>query len=335
MTDHQLPTVGVVGLGNMGTAIAHLVTLHDCDVVGWEYDARVVEEVNTRHTNARFLPDIELSPRLVATQDVREVFDRATIVFIALPSRFIQPTLQPVRDASRMAPDTIVVNMAKGIDAGTGLTAFQTVSQLFPANPCVMLSGPSIANEFAHGQPTVVVLAGPDPAKLMLVAHVLDVRHFRTRFSSDTMGVELGGVLKNIYAIGLGLFDGRDIRSVNFRSVYLTSALEEMTRLGVAMGARAETFAYLAGLGDLLATSLSEHSHNRRLGELLSQGLALDEIQQRMGVLPEGYNTLRVALDLAEKLGARLPLAKGLWDVIHGRYDPERFIFSFIRDFVD
>lgn len=335
MTDHQLPTVGVVGLGNMGTAIAHLVTLHDCDVVGWEYDARVVEEVNTRHTNARFLPDIELSPRLVATQDVREVFDRATIVFIALPSRFIQPTLQPVRDASRMAPDTIVVNMAKGIDAGTGLTAFQTVSQLFPANPCVMLSGPSIANEFAHGQPTVVVLAGPDPAKLMLVAHVLDVRHFRTRFSNDTMGVELGGVLKNIYAIGLGLFDGRDIRSVNFRSVYLTSALEEMTRLGVAMGARAETFAYLAGLGDLLATSLSEHSHNRRLGELLSQGLALDEIQQRMGVLPEGYNTLRVALDLAEKLGARLPLAKGLWDVIHGRYDPERFIFSFIRDFVD
>lgn len=335
MVDHTPPRVGVVGLGNMGTAIAHLVTLHDCDVIGWEYDAGVVEEVNTHHTNARFLADVELSPHLAATQDVRAVFDRTAMVFIALPSRFIQSTLQPVCEAGGPAPDTIIVNMAKGIDARTGLTAFQTVVDLFPANPCVMLSGPSIAHEFAHGQPTVVVLAGPDPAKLMQVAHVLDVRHFRTRFSSDTIGVELGGVLKNIYAIGLGLFDGQNIRSVNFRSVYLTSALEEMTRLGVAMGAQAATFAYLAGLGDLLATSLSEHSHNRRLGELLSQGLTLEEIQRRMGVLPEGYNTLKVALNLAEKLSTRLPLAKGLWDVIHGRYDPNSFIFSFIRDFVD
>jgi glycerol-3-phosphate dehydrogenase (NAD(P)+) len=198
-----------------------------------------------------------------------------------------------------------------------------------------MLSGPSIANEFARGMPTVVVLAGQDRADLMRVAWTLDTRHFRTRFSDDAIGVELGGVLKNIYAIGLGMFDGQDIRSVNFRSVYLTIALEEMTRMGVAMGAQAETFAYLAGLGDLLATSLSQHSHNRRLGEYLSQGLALGEIQERLGVLPEGFNTLKIALNIAEKLHVSLPLAKGLWDVIHGHLGAEQFIFSFIRDFVD
>lgn len=335
MANRVAPRVGIVGLGNLGTAIGNLAAANGCEVVGWEFTAAVVEEINRHHLNSRFLPGVDLDPRLIATHDLHEVFYRTRVVFVALPSRFIQPTLQPVRDAGKAAPDTIVVNMAKGIDADSGLTAFQTTSALFPANPCVMLSGPSIANEFAHGMPTVVVLAGRDATRLMQVAHVLDAHHFRTRFSSDAMGVELGGVLKNIYAIGLGLFDGQGIRSVNFRSVYLTIALEEMTRIGVAMGARAETFAYLAGLGDLLATSLSEHSHNRRLGEYLSQGLALEEIQQRMGVLPEGFNTLRAVLDIAEKLHVSLPLAKGLWDVIQGRFQAERFIFSFVRDFVE
>lgn len=327
--------IGLVGLGNLGTAIGNLVTANCCDVVGWEYSAEVVQEINVSRSNSRFLPGIDLSPRLRATQDIHEVFQNTRIVFIAIPSKFIRPTLQPVRDANLVAPDVVVVNMAKGIDADSGLTAFQTTCELFPQNPTVMLSGPSIANEFAHGMPTVVVLAGDSRADLMRTARVLDTRHFRTRFSEDAIGVELGGVLKNIYAIGLGLFDGKDIRSVNFRSVYLTIALEEMTRLGVAMGAKAETFAYLAGLGDLLATSLSEHSHNRRMGDYLSQGMDLEDIQERMGVLPEGYNTLKIALDIAEKLHVSLPLARGLWDVIHGRFEAERFIFSFIRDFVD
>ncbi|NJP05815.1 MAG: hypothetical protein HC837_09440 [Chloroflexaceae bacterium] len=138
--------------------------------------------------------------------------------------------------------------------------------------------------------PTVVVLAGESTIDLMTVARLLDNHHFRTRFSHDAIGVELGGILKNIYAIGLGLFDGKSIHSVNFRAVYLTIALEEITRIGVAMGGHAETFSYLAGLGDLLATSLSGHSHNRSLGERLAEGQTLDAIKTAMGVLPEAYN---------------------------------------------
>jgi glycerol-3-phosphate dehydrogenase (NAD(P)+) len=198
-----------------------------------------------------------------------------------------------------------------------------------------MLSGPTIANEFAQGMPTIVVLASEDGEGVMAVSHLLDNDCFRTRFSDDVVGVELGGVLKNIYSIGLGIFDGKDIRSVNFRSVYLTIALEEIARLGVAMGAKIETFLYLSGIGDLLATSLSEHSHNRGLGERLASGRSLDEIQVEMGVLPEGYNTLQVALYIAEKLHVSIPLAKGLWDVLHGRYEADRFIGAFIRDFVE
>ena len=181
----------------------------------------------------------------------------------------------------------------------------------------------------------IVVLAGQQVTDLVQVARVLDASHFRTRFSHDAMGVELGGLLKNIYAIGLGLFDGMDIDSVNFRAVYLTIALEEIARFGVAMGAQIETFLYLSGIGDLLATSLSRHSHNRRLGELLAQGLHLPAIRDEMGVLPEGYNTLQAVLYIAEKQHVALPLAKGLWDVINGRYEAERFINSFIKDFVE
>ncbi|MGD2078887.1 MAG: NAD(P)H-dependent glycerol-3-phosphate dehydrogenase, partial [Chloroflexota bacterium] len=286
-----------------------------------------------QHTNSRYLPGVTLQQELDASSDIVEVLAQSQVLFVAIPSVFIESTLQPVQQ--HLNPDTIVVNMAKGIDGHSGLTSYQTIAALFPNNPKVMLSGPSIANEFARGMPTIVVLASEDGQGLMAVAHLLDNVCFRTRFSDDVVGVELGGVLKNIYAIGLGIFDGKDIQSVNFRSVYLTIALEEIARLGVAMGAKIETFLYLSGIGDLLATSLSEHSHNRSLGERLASGRSLEEIRREMGVLPEGYNTLEVALYIAEKLHVSIPLAKGLWDVLHGRYEADRFITAFVSDFVE
>lgn len=325
--------VGIVGLGNLGAAVANLVASNGHAVIGWEYNAAVVDEINRQHTNAKFLPDVVMHQNLTATTDLATVFQNSEVAFIAIPSVFILRTLQPLR--GQIAPEIVLVNLAKGIDGATGLTSFQTLSGMFPANPRVMLSGPSIANEFAQQQPTVVVIAGQSKTDLMRVARALDNDYFRTRFSDDEIGVELGGVLKNIYAIGLGLFDGEHITSVNFRSVYLTLAIEEITRVGVALGAKVETFLYLSGIGDLLATSLSGHSHNRRMGELLAQGLSRAAIEQEMGVTPEGYNTLRSMLYIAEKMHVAMPLAKGLWDVINGRQTADRFIRSFIRDFVE
>lgn len=325
--------VGLIGLGNMGTAIGNLAAENGYDVIGWEYHHRVVEEINQKHTNSEFLQGIELSSRLRATGDLQKVVDRADVLFVAIPSAYVRSTLDPV--AAQVREERIVVNMAKGIDVDTGLTAYQTIDRLFPDARTVMLSGPAIADEFARGMPTVVVLAGAERVDLLAVSRVLEARHFRTRFSDDAMGIELGGILKNVYAIGLGLFDGKEISSVNFRSAYLTISLEEMTHLGVGLGAKAETFSYLAGLGDLLATSLSPHSHNRRMGELLAKGNSLETVEEEMGVLPEGYKTLKMALDIAEKLHVPIPLARGLWDVIHGRIEAETFIFAFVRDFVE
>lgn len=324
---------GIIGLGNLGTAVGNLIAGNGFDVIGWEYNPAVVAEINERSTNQRFLPQISLSSRLRATRDLPAVLAESEVIFVALPSVYLQSTLEPMRGKAN--PIARIVNMAKGIDKVTGLTSFQMLNDLFPSNPCIMLSGPSVANEFARHMPTTVVIAGTNKTDLLVVSRLLDNDYFRTRFSNDTIGVELGGVLKNIYATGLGMFDGKDIRSVNFRAVYLNIALEEMARFGVAMGAKLETFLYLSGMGDLLATSLSEHSHNRRLGELLAQGYHLPEIKEKMGVLPEGYNTLQAVLYIAEKLHVSLPLAKGLWDVINDRYEVDRFIRSFIKGFVE
>jgi glycerol-3-phosphate dehydrogenase (NAD(P)+) len=325
--------IGIIGLGNLGAAVGNMIADNGYAVTGWEYNPGVVSEINEQHTNSRFLPDISIHPNLKATTDLSAVLLNSRVVFISIPSAFIKSTLQSYQ--GQLDPQVLLVDLAKGIDRETGLTSFQTVSHLFPQNPKVMLSGPSIANEFAHQLPTVVVIAGKHIDDLLVVSHLLENDYFRTRFSDDEIGVELGGILKNIYAIGLGLFDGKQITSINFRAVYLTLAMEEITHIGVCMGAKIETFLYLAGIGDLLATSLSQHSHNRRMGELLAQGLTLAQIEKEMGVAPEGYNTLKSMLYLAEKLHVAMPLAKGLWDVIHGEYTAEKFITSFIRDFVN
>lgn len=240
--------VGLIGLGNLGTAVGNLAAANGHEVLGWEHDAAIVDEVNDEHTNARYLPDVALDPRVSATTEVGAVFDACRIVFVAIPSVFVRPTLAAV--AGDVAADHLVVNMAKGIDRGTGLTSFQMIGDVLPEVRRVMLSGPSIANEFARGEPTVVVVAG------------------------------------------------------------------EQTN-------------------DLLATSLSAHSHNRRMGELLAQGRTLDDIRGIMGVLPEGFNTLRVILYVAEKMHLSMPLARGLLDVVNGRYAAEDFITSFIKDFVE
>lgn len=325
--------VGIIGLGNMGSAIANLIAGNGFKVLGWEYDPKIVQEINIERVNSRYLPGIDLHTNLTATSEIEEVVSQSQIIFVAIPSVFVKPTLEPV--LNQIFDESVLVNMAKGIDGETGLTSYQTLSLLFPINSILMLSGPTIANEFARNMPTVVVLAGEHRQDLLSVARLLDNDCFRTRFSDDTTGVELGGILKNIYTIGLGLFDGKEITSVNFRAAYLTIAMEEIAKIGSAMGARIETFLYLAGMGDLLATSLSEHSHNRKMGTFLAQGLSLDEIKTEMGVLPEGYNTLRIILYVAEKLHVSIPLAKGIWDVIQGRYDAQYFISSFIKDFVD
>ncbi len=325
--------IGFVGLGNMGTALAQMVAANGHNVLGWEYDAAVVKEINASQQNSRFLPGVPLNKSLRATADINEACKAAEILFTALPARFTRAVLEPARNI--LPASTVIVNLSKGFERDTFLTSSQVLAQLFPRHSRIMLSGPSIANEFVHDTPTMVVVAGQKRQDLLMVARLLDSGCFRTRVSDDETGVELGGILKNIYAIGLGIFDGLSITTINFRAVYLTLALEEMTRLGEKLGAQKETFFFISGLGDLLATSMSTHSHNRRLGELLAKKHSISDIEKTMGVLPEGYTTLQAVLYLSEKNHVAMPLVKALWDVINGKLHAQKFAYSCIRDFIE
>jgi glycerol-3-phosphate dehydrogenase (NAD(P)+) len=321
--------IGFVGLGNMGTAMANLVAGNGFDVLGWEHDAAAVDEINARHSNSRYLPGVGLSERIVATGLLKDVFAACDPVFLAIPSVFLRPTLDGVCTGVRA--DLLLVNLAKGIETETGLTSMGVLARLCPGNPAVMLAGPSIATEIARRMPTVIVLAGRRHDALARLSRILDNDYFKTSHSDDPDGVELGGILKNIYAIGLGVFDGAGESGVNARAVYLTLALQEMMDIGAALGARKNTFTFLAGLGDLFATSLSEHSHNRRFGELLAGGRSPEAARAALGILPEGYNTLQVVLKIAGSRGIAVPVARELDGVMRGTRTAHAFIYSIMN----
>jgi glycerol-3-phosphate dehydrogenase (NAD(P)+) len=322
--------VSIVGLGNLGSAIAYIIAGNGHVVTCWEYDEAVVAEVNNEHRNQRYLPDRVLPHGVVATSDVAKVLIDTELVLITLPARFIASVLAEHADLAER--DIPIVNMSKGIDAQTDETAFKLVSRLFPEQPVVMLAGPSLANEFVRGVITGLIAASSDNSAITRVAQAFNNDHFFVRGSADPVGVELGGILKNIYALGLGMFVDPGL---NFTGAYLTQALTEIKAVGVALGAKAESFDGLSGMGDLIATSLSEHSHNRAMGGLIAQGLSLAEVEEKMGILPEGYHTLGIIIPMAERLGVAMPLANLLNAVITGEQSLEGFnrrFTSLMRD---
>ena len=319
--------VGIIGLGNLGSAVAYLAAGNGHPVLAWEYDQAVVDEVNRQHTNQRYLKGIQLPEQVSATTCVEEVFAGSELVFITLPSRFIPQVLGAC--AGRADTTIGLVNMAKGLHVETGKTAYQMLAELFPDNPKAMLAGPSLANEFVHGVLTAVVAASDDAGLITNIGIVLNNKRFAVSRSGDVMGVELGGILKNIYALGLGVFADREDRGLNFIGAYLTQAITEIQVLGVALGAKKESFWRLSGIGDLIATAMSPQSHNVTMGKLVAQGLSVAEIEAGLGVLPEGYNTLQVALRLAGEHGVSLPLAALLQRLIAGELSVDAFLDAF------
>ena len=321
--------VGMIGMGNLGSAVALLAASHGHEVTGWEFDAAVVASINEKQANDRYLPGIPLPPSVQATTNLDEVM-ALPLVFLALPSRFVLPVLSRYVAAHPAGPWPAIANLSKGIDAASGKTVMMMLGTLFPEEKLAMVAGPSLANEFSRGVMTVVVAASKNSALVQQVGKVLNGSRFAVLPSDDVSGVELGGILKNIYALGLGIFAAQGELGLNFVGAYLTQALAEMQALGSILGARPESFLLPSGIGDLIATSLSEHSHNRTMGRLIGEGHSLAEVREKMGNLPEGYNTLQVAVSLAQKNGITLPLATLLHEVVEGKLPPEQFMERFV-----
>ncbi|MEE8115523.1 MAG: NAD(P)H-dependent glycerol-3-phosphate dehydrogenase [Gemmatimonadales bacterium] len=302
--------VAVIGAGSWGTTLADLLARNGHDVAVWALEAEVVEAINARHENTVFLPGAELAESIVAHGDIVTAVRGAELVVSASPSHAVRAVSARVAQAlGDRAPASVVVSVSKGLEEGTHDFMSEILGETLPGCSVVALSGPTFAKEVSARQPTALVAASRNPTAAETVQQVFSNRYFRVYTSSDVVGVELGGALKNVIALAAGILDGIGLGH-NPRAALITRGLAEITRLGVALGAEASTFAGLAGMGDLLLTATGTLSRNRTLGVELGKGRSLEDALRGRRTVAEGVRTARTAVELGEREGVELPIAQ-------------------------
>ena len=296
----------VVGAGAWGTALGDLLACGGHTVHIWALEPDVVRSINERHENSVFLAGFELAPSLIATHDHREALSGAKLVVYATPSQHLRGVARA--GSAHVASDTVLAVASKGIEESTLALMSDVVSDEVKGRPVVAISGPSFAAEVAARQPTAIVAASEDAEAARVAQDVLSNSTFRVYTHDDLVGVELGGALKNVMAVATGMVEGVGLGN-NSRAALITRGLAEMTRLGVALGARQATFAGLAGIGDLVLTCTGALSRNRAVGVEVGKGKTLAEALAGKQTVAEGVVTTKSALALAKREGVEMPIA--------------------------
>jgi len=309
----------VVGAGAWGTALADLLARNAHDVVVWAYERDVVEAVNARHANPRFLPGAVIDPSVRATCSLGEATGLAELVVYVTPSHVLRTVLKGDRHA--VPADATLVVATKGIERGSLVVMTDVVRDELPGRPVVALSGPSFATEVIARQPTAVVAASTSDAAARLAQRAFSSETFRVYSHDDVIGVEVGGALKNVIAVATGIAEGLGLGH-NPRAALITRGLAEMTRLGVALGASAHTFAGLAGLGDLVLTCTGSLSRNRALGLDMARGKSLNDVLATRETVAEGVVTTQSAHALAAREGIEMPIVAAVYRILFERHHP-------------
>jgi glycerol-3-phosphate dehydrogenase (NAD(P)+) len=315
-----MTAVAVVGAGSWGTALAHVLHRHGLEVRLWARDpARAAEIARTRR-NSEYLPDLELDREVAVSASLDAVCRDAGVVIFAVPTHAMRSIASAA--AEWLGEDAIAVSAAKGFEERTLLTMSAVISDVLPGRSVLAMSGPNIATEIACGLPAATVVAGESEAAEQ-VRDLCSGTTLRFYSSSDVIGVEFGGALKNVVAIAAGVCDGLGLGD-NGKAAIITRGLTEMARLGVAAGGKALTFAGLTGLGDCVATCMSRHSRNRNLGEAIARGRSLDDVLSSSHMVVEGVRATRVALDLSRQHGVDMPIATEVHAILfEGKSIPE------------
>ena len=310
--------VAVLGSGSWGTTFAVVLAEAGGKVRLWGRDAAVCAEVTERHTNTRYLGDTPLPESIEASTDHGAVLEGAEVVVLAVPSQTLRDNLRAWRPA--LPPDAVLVSLMKGVEAGTHLRMSQVVGEVAAVAPerVAVVSGPNLAREIAVRQPTATVVACEDEDAAELVAQSCSAPYFRPYTNTDVVGVELGGAVKNVIALAVGIAEGMGLGD-NPKATIITRGLAETARLGVALGADPTTLAGLAGLGDLVATCASPLSRNRTLGVALGQGLTLDQAVAAARHTAEAVTSCRPILELARAHGVEMPITEQVVELVHGR----------------
>lgn len=306
--------VAVLGGGSFGTAVANMMADNQHHVCLWMRDRQLAEGINRQHINSRYLPDFHLNTSLTACADLEEAVKGAQYVFVAVPSASCR---QVARRLSRcIDPDTALISLTKGIEADTFCLMSQVLAQELPGHAVAVMSGPNLAREIVERQLTASVVASTNPELVEDVQQLLHQSYFRVYASQDMFGVELGGALKNCYAIMCGMAAALGCGQ-NTIGMLLTRSLAEMSRFAVRLGADPMTFLGLSGVGDLIVTCMSPLSRNYRVGYELGKGKPLDQIVAELGQVAEGVNTLQLVKQKAQELDIYMPLVNGMFDILY------------------
>ncbi len=306
-------SIGIIGAGAWGTALASTAIRSGCKAIIWSFEEDVASQINASHENKKYLPGISLNPAIIATTNIT-VAASCDIILLVTPvqhSRTITALMAP-----HVKPTTPIIICSKGIEISSGCLMSEIIAQTLKQAIPLILSGPSFAADVARGLPTAVTLAAVDLQQGERVAASLNTPAFRLYLSSDLIGVQIGGAVKNVLAIACGIVEGRKM-GASAAAALTARGFAEMSRLAVALGAKRETIAGLSGLGDLILTCGSMQSRNMSLGAALGQGKTLEQIMQNRQSVSEGVFTARIILQKAAKAGVEMPICAAIHAILH------------------
>lgn len=325
-----MANIGIVGGGSWGTALALVLNTNNHQVDIWLRDNTQVEAILETRENKKYLPGVAIPEEIGVTSDIEKAIHKKDLIVLAVPSHAVRQTLNAYKHL--IDKSQILLNVSKGIENDTLLRVSQIVKAILPDNPYAILSGPSHAEEVARNMPTTVVVASEDMEVAKYIQDVFMGPYFRVYTNPDVVGVELGGALKNVIALGAGISDGLGYGD-NTKAALMTRGIIEIARLGEKMGADRCTFGGLAGIGDLIVTCTSMHSRNRRAGILIGKGKKLTEVIEEVGMVVEGIKTTKSAYHLSIKHGVNMPITKEIYGVLYEGKDVKASVFNLmLRD---
>lgn len=308
--------ITVIAAGSWGTALSMVLCENGHDVKVWARGIDQINEINRTRKNEKYLPGIIIPENIEFTSDKTLALKDAEVVLFSVPSQQYKSTLKDFYDNGLISKQSILVNVSKGIDMDTLETVSQITERIIPGAPFVVLSGPSHAEEVAQKLPTALVSASKSREAAECIQDLFSNDYIRVYTNPDVVGVEISGALKNIIALGAGISDGLGYGD-NAKAALITRGIREIAILGIAMGASAETFKGLAGVGDLIVTCTSMHSRNRRCGILLGEGHTLNESIEKVGMVVEGAYTVKAAYALKNKFELEMPITSELYKVLY------------------
>ncbi|HPV70423.1 MAG TPA: NAD(P)H-dependent glycerol-3-phosphate dehydrogenase [Candidatus Magasanikbacteria bacterium] len=323
--------ISILGTGNMGTALAKLISGNGYRVKMWGIDQEAINNINTHHENKKFLPGVPLNDHVTAHLELSETIKNTKIIIVAVPTQVTQGVSEKM--ATYLNKEQIILSASKGIEMNTGLTVTKIIKKHIPRfcqKNLAVLMGPLFASEISQGVPTVGVIATSKIYNFKILKEVFQNSTFFVRYSKDLIGAELAGALKNVYAIILGVCDGLGY-GWNTKSAAITAAIKEMALVGTYLGGRKETFYELAGMGDLLTTGFGEKSRNRRFGEKVCSGLSVNDVLKEIGQVVEGASTVKILSRLLQKSKIKTPLLKAVNDLVNDKKDPCQIMLQILE----